>query len=172
MTAGAGCLLVASAPLVSPVVYPLAFVSTPRVSKPTSSLDGGRGEKGVCDAFVCSRLSLEPGVPGISLWETLARPPGSSPALAQRDPSPHELCSRQTVPDFQETRPRNYILSASASAVSVPTPPFPWPPPPPLPHRGACYTANRSQITQEAPSACLSPCPVTMWLALLLPAKC
>lgn len=27
---------------------------------------------------------------------------------------------RQTVPDFQETRPRNYILSASASAVSTP----------------------------------------------------
>lgn len=29
---------------------------------------------------------------------------------------------RQTVPDFQETRPRNYILSASASAVSAPHP--------------------------------------------------
>lgn len=143
----------ASAPLVSPVVHPLAFVSTPLVSKPTSSLDGGRGEKGVCDAFVCSLLSLEPGVPGISLWETLARPPGSSPALAQRDPSPHELCSRQTVPDFQETRPRNYILSASASAVSVPTPPYPWPPPTPPTPRDLLHSKQEPDIPRG--SICL-----------------
>lgn len=35
-------------------------------------------------------------------------------------PSPMNSVPRQTVPDFQETRPRNYILSASASAVSTP----------------------------------------------------
>lgn len=68
--AAAGCLLVASAFLVSPAVHPLAFVSAPQVSKPASSLDGGRGEKRVCDGFVYSLLSLGPGVPGISLWET------------------------------------------------------------------------------------------------------
>lgn len=60
----------ASALLVSPAVHPLAFDSASQVSKLASSLDGGRGEKRVCDVFVCSLLSLGPGVPGISLWET------------------------------------------------------------------------------------------------------
>lgn len=117
------------------------------VSEPTSP-GGGRGEqgeRGVSNVFVCSLLSLGPRAPGVTLGETLGWPPGPSPAPAQCDPLfPHELCPCQTVPDFQETRPRNYILSASASAVSAPTPPHPWPPPAPPTPRGLWHSKQEA----------------------------
>lgn len=60
---------------------------------------------------------------------------------------------RQTVPDFQETRPRNYILSASASAVSTPRT-MPCPTLASLAH-SSCYWlcqcgTRRQQVSQRA----------------------
>lgn len=76
--------------------------------------------------------------------------------------------SRQTVPDFQETRPRNYILSASASAVSAPPRPPGLPAPAP-PARGshtaqqqehrACPESREDWRAAALPRApCLPPC--------------
>lgn len=144
---------------------------TPRVSKPASSLGTGCGEKGVRDVFVYSHLSLGPGVPSITLWETLAWPLASAQPWPSVTPSPHELCSRQTVPDFQETRPRNYILSASASAVSAPTPPPPWPPPL-LPRHSKRGPQGKAGLVPRGSIGLPIPCPVTMWLALLLSSQC
>ncbi|VFV21375.1 endophilin-b2 isoform 8 [Lynx pardinus] len=73
-----------------------------------------------------------------------------------------------TVPDFQETRPRNYILSASASAVSAPPRPPGLPAPAP-PARGshtaqqqehrACPESREDWRAAAPPRApCLPPC--------------
>nr|KAF6487308.1 SH3 domain containing GRB2 like, endophilin B2 [Rousettus aegyptiacus] len=87
-----------------------------------------------------------------------------------------------TVPDFQETRPRNYILSASASAVSAPTPPHPWPPPAPPTPRGLWHSkqeAGEGRATahpvKPVPKGSVYlpvPCPCALCPALLLPVKC
>uniref|UniRef100_A0ABI8AJJ3 BAR domain-containing protein n=1 Tax=Felis catus TaxID=9685 RepID=A0ABI8AJJ3_FELCA len=82
-----------------------------------------------------------------------------------------------TVPDFQETRPRNYILSASASAVSAP----PRPPglPAPAPPRHGAATQHSSRSTGHVlragrtggPQPCLGPpaCPPAPTVLASLP---
>lgn len=117
----------------------------------------GRRVRVVC---VYSLLSLGPGLlaspDNPAPWEMLGQ------RLAPDDPPPlRDLCSRQTVPDFQETRPRNYILSASASAVSAPPRPpglsLPW-------HQGTAWHQEHrahppsQEGTSPAPGRLPVPC--------------
>lgn len=186
MTAAAGCLLIASALPGTRVSAHLVFVSTLQVPKPASFPGGRHGEKGVHIVFVCSlrpwgrgSWHLPVGDSGAASW------PQPQPRPHMTPPLPMNSVPRQTVPDFQETRPRNYILSASASAVSVPRPILPLGSPPTPSHSkeepegkaGLCPPGRTSpERLEEGSSPPLSPasplCPVTRLLASLLPTKC
>lgn len=128
----------------------LALVSESLNPPPLQVVGGGRGERGLHPYCTC----LWPPVPGAGgSWHL---PGGDSGAASRPWPSvtpfPVNSVPRQTVPDFQETRPRNYILSASASAVSAP--------PHPASHPQTEVPRGPGRAAAPPRSARLSPGPV------------